>query len=141
MNATKAKPQAGFTLIELLIVMAIIGMLAALVGPSLMDKIGGAKADSASAQITMLGQALDAYKLDVGKYPKTLDGLLKNDSGSKLWSGPYLKKNKIPADPWGNEYIYHYPGRHNKKSYDLSALGADGAEGGEGDNADIRSWE
>lgn len=136
----KTRRQHGFTLIELLIVMAIIGMLAALVGPSLMERLGGSKRDAASAQITMLGQALDAYKLDIGKYPKSLDALLK-DSGNKLWNGPYLKKTSLPDDPWGNQYQYRYPGRHNKKAYELFSYGADGTEGGEEDNADIRSWE
>jgi general secretion pathway protein G len=130
----------GFTLIELLIVMAILGMLAALVGPSIMDKFGQAQPKAAATQIDMLGQALDTHRLDTGKYPKTLQGLLQNEVNSQMWAGPYLTKSKeLPKDPWGNPYQYQSPGKHNK-NYDLYSFGADGREGGEGENADIVNW-
>ena len=119
--------------------MAIIGMLAAIVGPSIMGKFGGAQRDTAAAQISNLGQALDSYRLDVGKYPKSMDGLLKNDSGSKRWDGPYLKKSVLPKDPWGNAYVYRRPGQHG--DYDISSYAADGQAGGQEDDEDIVSWK
>jgi general secretion pathway protein G len=126
--------QKGFTLIELLIVMAIIGMLAALVGPSIMGKFGDAQRNAAASQLKSIEVALDAHRLDTGKYPKTLEGLNTNTVGSKLWDGPYMKKG-VPNDPWGNPYQYREPGQ--KGDYDLFSFGADGVEGGEEDNADI----
>lgn len=128
----------GFTLIELLIVMAIIGMLAALVGPTMFKKLGGSKQDAAAAQLRMLESSLDSHRLDVGKYPESLAGLRKNESGNQLWDGPYLKKD-VPKDPWGNEYQYQRPGRH-ENDYDLYSFGADGQEGGEGEDADVTNW-
>ncbi len=138
MQSEKIRIQQGFTLIELLIVMAIIGMLAALVGPNLIDKVDKGKVTTATAQIKNLENAIISYKLDVGKLPKTLEGLRTNDSGGSLWDGPYLK-TAVPKDPWGNDYIYHKPGQH-KNPYDLYSKGADGVEGGEGDNKDIVNW-
>ncbi len=135
----KVKKNQGFTLIELLIVMAIIGMLAAIVGPTLFKKFGGAQRDATAAQISGFDQALSAYRLDVGKYPDSLEALIKSDS-SKRWKGPYLQKQSIPKDPWGNDYQYRKPGKHNN-DYDLFSFGADGQEGGEGDNADIVNWK
>ena len=133
--------QQGFTLIELLIVMIIIGLLASLVGPRLFQHVGGAKQKTAKAQIELLGTALDSYRLDVGSYPTTeqgLQALRKQPSGVDTWNGPYLPK-KIPQDPWGNEYHYKQPGEHG--AYDLYSFGADGASGGEGEDADITSWD
>lgn len=128
----------GFTLIELLIVMAIIGMLAALVGPKLFDQLGGSKRDAAAAQIRMIEAALDTYRLDVGRYPDTLRALSENPGGSSMWSGPYLKRG-IPEDPWGNPYQYQRPGRHSN-DYDLYSQGADGADGGNDEDADVVNW-
>jgi len=136
----RLKSQKGFTLIELLIVMIILGLLAALVAPKMFQKVGSSKQKAAKAQISMLGTALDAYRLDVGKYPPAeegLDGLRKN-SGHDTWDGPYMSKD-IPKDPWGKEYVYRYPGEHG--DYDLYSMGADGQDGGEGENADVVSWE
>ncbi len=119
----------GFSLIELLVVMVILGMLAALVGPKLFGHVDKAKQHDASTQISMMGEALDLYRLEKHHYPTTSDGLEAIRS--------YLKKD-VPKDPWGNNYIYTAPGQHG--DYDLSSLGADGQEGGEGINQDITSW-
>ncbi len=130
----------GFTLIELLVVMVILGMLAALVGPQIFGKVGKGKQSAARTQIEMLGQALDSYRLDTGKYPTTSEGLnaLVTNSGAQGWDGPYLKKG-VPNDPWQKPYQYQSPGSHG--DYDLFTYGADGAAGGESENKDVNSWE
>jgi general secretion pathway protein G len=130
----------GFTLIELLVVMVILGMLAALVGPQIFGKVGKGKQSAAKTQIEMLGQALDSYRLDVGKYPTTSEGLnaLVTNPGAQGWDGSYLKKG-VPNDPWQKPYQYQSPGAHG--DYDLFSYGADGAAGGEGENKDVNSWE
>lgn len=130
----------GFTLIELLIVMIILGLLAALVAPKMFQKVGSSKQKAAKAQIAMLGTALDAFRLDVGRYPNAEEGLdaLRKNPGLDNWDGPYLPKD-IPPDPWGKQYVYRYPGEHG--DYDLYSMGADGQDGGEGENADVVSWE
>ncbi len=133
--------QYGFSLIELLIVMIIIGLLASLVGPRLFQHVGQSKQKTARAQIELLGTALDAYRLDLGKYPSTeqgLDALRRKPADADRWNGPYLPRD-VPPDPWGNAYVYKSPGDHG--DYDLSSLGADGRTGGEGEDADVRSWE
>jgi len=137
----KSRKASGFTLIELMIVMVIIGLLAALVGPRLIGKVGKSKVKAAKAQIEMLSTALDSFKLDTGRYPTTEEGLkaLVENPGIPGWDGPYLKKKKVPKDPWGHDYIYRCPGEHD--TYDLLSYGADGQPGGEGENADIVSWE
>jgi general secretion pathway protein G len=131
----------GFTLTELLVVLVIIGLLAALVGPVLYQRINPAKQSVASAQIESFMTALDSYFLDVGKFPSQQQGLSAlrvRQDGESRWNGPYLKKD-IPVDPWGNPFVYHTPGRNG--GYEVISYGADGKEGGEGDNADINSWE
>lgn len=136
------KNRAGFTLIELMVVMIILGLLAALVVPRMFGKLGTAKTNAAYAQIELLGTALDSFRLDVGRYPTTSEGLealVAAGSGSEDWNGPYLKKNEIPLDSWGNPYVYESPGSHG--DYDLSSLGADKSEGGEGENRDVVSWK
>lgn len=130
---------AGFTLIELMVVMIILGLLAALVVPKMFGKLEKAKTNAAYAQIELLGTALDSYRLDTGRYPATLNGLISKESTDEGWNGPYLKKGEIPKDPWNNDYIYVTPGVHGE--YDLYSYGADKSEGGEGDNQDIVSWK
>lgn len=134
------RDQKGFTLIELLVVMVIIGLLAALVGPRLFPKVEKGRQSAAKAQIEMLGQALDQFRLDTGRYPNSSEGLnaLMVSPGLKGWEGPYLKK-ALPNDPWGRPYNYRCPGTHG--DYDLYSYGADGADGGENENKDIVSWE
>ncbi len=137
----RGRRQKGFTLVEILVVIIIIGLLAALVGPKLFGKVSAAKLKTAKAQIELFGTALDAYRLDVGKYPTTEEGLKalrEKPSGAEAWKGPYLPK-EIPMDPWGRAYIYKSPG--NFGDYDLISLGLDGTEGGEGENQDVVSWK
>ena len=132
----------GFTLIELLIVMVIIGLLAAFVVPKLIGRVGESKQTAAKAQIELISTAIDVYKLDTGKYPSQDTGLqsLNTKPGDvQSWKGPYMKKEKIPKDPWSADYIYIYPGTHG--DYDLISYGADGSEGGSGDDKDLVSWE
>jgi general secretion pathway protein G len=135
----KRSSQKGFTLIELLIVMIILSLLAALVAPALFQKVGGAKQKAAKAQIALFGSALDQFRLDVGRYPTTQEGLdvLRKNPGLDHWDGPYLPKD-IPPDPWSKAYTYRCPGEHG--DYDIVSLGADGQEGGDGENADVVSW-
>jgi general secretion pathway protein G len=130
----------GFTLIELLVVMAIIALLAALVGPRLFPKLGKGKQSAAKAQIELLGQALDQFRLDVGRYPSTKESLnaLAVNPGAEKWEGPYLKK-ELPADPWDRPYLYQSPGSHGE--YDLWSFGRDGQPGGDGEDKDVTSWE
>jgi len=130
----------GFTLVELIVVMVILGMLAALVAPKFFGKIGKGKQSAVKTQIELLGQALDTFRLDTGRYPTTGEGLeaLLTDPGVNNWDGPYLKK-AVPNDPWSRPYHYESPGNHG--DYDLYSYGADGSPGGEGESKDINSWE
>jgi general secretion pathway protein G len=127
----------GFTLLELLVVVAIIGLLAAYVGPKYFSQIGKSEQSVARAQVEAFGKALDAFRLDVGRYPSTEEGLavLVERSGSEpKWNGPYLQKT-IPSDPWGRAYLYRAPG--TKHDFDLMSYGRDGQPGGSGDAVDI----
>ncbi len=135
--------QRGMTLIELLVVLVILGLIASLAGPQVMKYLGSAKTDTAKQQIHLLDEVLDGYKLDNARYPTTqegLDALVKAPAGAGNWRGPYLKKNTVPKDPWGNDYKYLSPGEQGR-NYDIVSLGADGKPGGEGENKDINSWE
>jgi general secretion pathway protein G len=122
----------GFTLIEILVVMAIIAMLAVMVAPNLFNQQAGAMRDVARTEISTLEAALDIYRLDVGEYPDTLDGLMEDDTDRASWNGPYLRR-AVPIDPWDNEYVYEGNGRE----FTLLSYGADGVSGGEDDDADI----
>ena len=123
----------GFTLIEILVVMAIIAMLAVMVAPNLFNQQAGAMRDVARTEISTLEAALDIYRLDVGEYPDSLDGLMEDDTDRASWNGPYLRR-AVPTDPWDNEYVYEASGRE----FTLISYGADGMSGGEEDDADIR---
>ena len=134
---------SGFTLIELLVVLVILGLLAGLVGPKVMGYLGGANTKTAKLQIEDFSTALDAFRLDMGRYPTGAEGLqalVVQPSGATRWNGPYLRKNIIPKDSWGNDYQYRVPGQHGG-AFDLYSLGADNAEGGDGENQDVVSWE
>lgn len=136
------KKTHGFSLIELLVVLVILGLLAGLVGPRVMKYVGESRSKTARLQIEDIGAALDLFSLEVGRYPTSdegLNALVVQPATVPVWNGPYLKKPKVPADPWGRDYVYHAPGQHGP--YDLYTLGADHADGGEGDNRDIVSWE
>lgn len=128
-------------MVEILVVVIIIGLLAALVGPRLFGKVSTARQKAAKAQIELFGTALDTFRLDTGRYPSQEEGLKslrEKPSGLENWQGPYLPK-EIPMDPWGRPYVYKSPGEHY--DYDLISYGLDGAEGGEGENQDIVSWK
>ena len=136
-----ARTQAGFTLMELLLVLVIVGLLAAVVGPTLYQRIKPAKETAVRVQIENFATALDNFMVDLGRYPTMQEGLavLRTQPGNlEKWNGPYLKK-EMPNDPWGTPYTYRTPGRSG--GYEIVSYGADGREGGEGENADINSWE
>jgi len=131
---------AGMTLIEILVVLVLIGIVLGIVGGNFIGRGEKAKADAAKIEIGQIGQALDLYKLEVGRYPTTQEGLqalVQAPSGASNWNGPYWKKSTLPKDPWGNEYKYTSPAQSGP--YDILSLGADGKEGGEGANKDIAS--
>lgn len=136
------KPMSGFTLIELLVVLAIIGLLAGLVGPQVMKHLGSSKTKAAKVQIEDLAGALDMYRMDVGRYPSTEEGLkslVEKPADARSWNGPYLRKNNVPQDPWVYDYHYASPGEHGR--FDIYSLGADNAPSGEGEDQDVNSWE
>ena len=130
----------GFTLLELLVVIVIIGLLAAYVGPKYFSQIQRSEITVAKAQIEAFGKALDTYRIDMGRYPSTEQGLavlVGKPADEPRWAGPYLSK-AVPKDPWHNDYQYRSPGEHG--DYDLLSLGRDGRPGGEGEDADLTSW-
>ena len=138
--------RSAFTLIEVLVVVVIIAVLASFVAPNVFRHVDTAKNVSAQAQIATLGAALDAYRLDSGRYPTTEQGLTALwqtptiEPRPSNWRGPYLRQPP-PADPWGAPYVYRNPGDHTPNGFDLSSRGADGQPGGTGDAADITSWK
>ena len=137
------RPKKGFSLIELMIVLVMLGLIAGIVGPQAMKYLGKGKTQSAKVQIENISAALDMYRLEVGSYPTTAEGLkalVAAPSGARGWNGPYLKKGDVPKDPWNNEYQYKRPGSNNHP-YDLFSMGANGTVGGEGEDADITLWQ
>ena len=145
MSCRNRRGKAGFTLVEMLVVLAIIAVLAALVGPEIFRNVGDANSGAARSQVEMLGLALDQYRLDNQAYPSTEQGLAAlrtaptTGEPPRRWRGPYLRR-ALPSDPWGRPYQYLSPGRANPQGYDLFTLGRDGREGGADEDADVTSW-
>ena len=130
----------GFTLLELLVVLVIIGLLAGYVAPKYFAQVGKAEVKTARAQIEGLEKALDQYRIDVGRYPGSEQGLaalITKPADEARWDGPYLKKT-LPNDPWGKPYQYRMPGEHGE--VDIFSFGRDGQPGGTGDGADVQNW-
>ena len=138
-NERKVPDQQGFTLVEIMIVVVILGLLVGLVGPKIFKQFEKAERGTAKAQIEMLGTSVDTFRLDMRRYPKELDELLRKPSDDKNWDGPYVKKD-LPTDPWERPYVYKCPG-DDGRDYDIISYGADGQPGGDGENADINNWE
>ena len=139
MKMSVRNKQSGFTMIELLVVFAMIALLGSLVGPKVMKALGGANTKTARIQIKNLEQGLEIFKLDVGRFPNSGEGLAalqKAPGGATGWNGPYMKSG-LPKDPWGKEYAYKYPAENG--GFDLYSYGGDGASGGTGENADIHN--
>ena len=142
MPTGKQRTQAGFSLIELLVVLTIIALLGAVVGPQVIRNLDSAKVETTKIQLEDFGAALDLYYLDNGSYPTTEQGLkalIAAPSEVATWNGPYLKKSTLPKDAWSNDYRYKAPGDNG--AYDLYSYGADNASGGEDENQDIVSWK
>ena len=136
-----AARERGMTLIEILVVLVLIGIVMGIVGGNFIGRGEKAKADAAKIEIGQIGQTLDLYKLEIGRYPTTQEGLqalVSAPSGASNWNGPYWKKATIPKDPWGNDYKYTSPASGGGP-YDILSYGADGKEGGEGANKDVSS--
>jgi general secretion pathway protein G len=134
--------EGGFTLIEILVVITIIGLIMALVGPRVLSYLSDSKVKAARIQIESFTSALDLFYLDTGRYPSSSEGLgalVNKTSAIPAWNGPYLKGGTVPADPWGHSYVYRSPGEHG--SYDITSFGSDGQQGGSGNAADITSWK
>lgn len=134
-----ARGEAGFTLVEMLVVITIIGMIMALVGPRVLNYLSESKAKAAKIQIESFSSALDLYYLDLGRYPTSNEGLtgLTRSNNQAGWNGPYLRGGLVPNDPWGHVYVYRSPGA--SAPYEIISLGSDGQEGGSGTAADIVS--
>jgi general secretion pathway protein G len=132
--------EAGFTLVEILVVITIIGLIMAIVGPRVLNYLGESKVKAAKIQIESFSSALDLYYLDMGRYPASNDGLValvQRPGNAQEWNGPYLKGGAVPNDPWGHPYVYRAP--VERAPYEIVSYGADGQEGGTGTAADISS--
>lgn len=131
----------GFTLIELMVVVVILGILATIMMPRILDRPEQARRMKAKVQIRSLQSALGLFKTDTGRFPTTVEGLeaLMSNPGIQGWRKPYIEGGKVPLDPWGHPYVYVCPGMHDD-DYDLESYGKDGQDGGTGDYADIESW-
>ena len=140
-QALSHKHDSGFTLVEMLVVITIIGMIMALVGPRVLNYLGESKVKTAKIQIQSFASAIDLFYLDAGRFPSSAEGLaalVQRTGDVASWNGPYLKGGNVPNDPWGKPYVYRSPGEHG--SYDIISYGADGQQGGTGTAADIVSW-
>jgi general secretion pathway protein G len=137
----KTRRDAGFTLLEMLVVLAIMGLLAAIVAPQVLKYLGSSRSQTAKVQIQNIGAALELYRLDVGHYPSNEEGLsalVAAPSTAGGWNGPYLQKPSALKDPWGQAYLYRNPGQHGE--VDIYSLGSDKAEGGSGEAKDVGNW-
>jgi len=137
----RARHDAGFTLLELLVVLAIMGMLAAIIAPQVLKYLGSSRTQAARTQVQNIVAALDLYKLDVGHYPTSQEGLgalVTAPASEPGWNGPYLRNPNAIQDPWGHPYVYKIPGEHG--DVDVYTLGSDGAPGGTGEAQDVGSW-
>lgn len=133
--------ERGFTLVELLVVLLILGLIAMFAVPQVIKYLGGAKTDAARIQVQNLSTILDLYRLEIGRYPTSdegLNALLEAPADAPQWNGPYVRNPKMIVDPWGTPYRYQFPGRHGE--FDVFSLGSDDAEGGDGESQDVTSW-
>jgi general secretion pathway protein G len=133
--------ESGFTLVEMMVVITIIGLIMALVGPRVLNYLTESKVKAAKIQIESLGSSLDLFFLDNGRYPSSSEGLkalVARPPSATFWNGPYVKGDSVPDDPWGRPYVYRFPGQHGP--YDLVSYGASGQEGGSDVAAEITSW-
>lgn len=130
---------AGFTLIELIVVIALVAVLAAVIAPNLMGKASQANRKSAAIQLEKIGNTVELYRLETGRYPETLMDLVEKPAGVERWNGPYVRKRSQIQDPWGNDLVLRRPGENHE--FDIISYGGDGQPGGEGDAADLSSWE
>lgn len=138
-----ARGNRGFSLLELLVVLLLLGAFAGIFAPKIFGQAERAKRQAAKLEIDQIGQGLDLFKLEIGRYPTSQEGLqalMVAPSGVSNWNGPYLKKSSVPKDPWATEYKYVSPGDQNRP-YDIISLGSDQKEGGDGDGKDITSWQ
>jgi len=131
--------QRGFTLMELIVVITILAFVAVIIAPQMFDRADDAKRKAAQIQIDKVAAAIQLYKLEVGRFPETLQDLVQQPAGADNWRGPYLDKKALLQDPWHRDLVYVQPGEHRR--FDLSSYGSDGNAGGEGDDADITNWE
>lgn len=134
----KAGNSSGFSLIELLVVLIILGLIAGLVVPNIMQRGEDAKLRAAEAEVQRLSMAVDEFYLDNGRPPNELRELVQKPGNASNWNGPYVNESNM-QDPWQNNYQYRYPGEH--RSFDIWSHGADGSPGGEGANSDIKNWD